>query len=285
MKLPLTSPFFSVFLLLLSMLSIQCSASLAKSLFPMLGPATTTALRLLFATVVLVPVLRPWRVRLTGKQWFAIVLYGLSTGIMNLCFYQSIARIPLGLAVALEFTGPLAIAMAGSRKFVDFVWVALAVIGLWIILPIHEFSGSLDFVGVAFGLAAGFFWAMYIVFGRRAGNAGGTVSVALGAAVGALAVLPFGIASGGFAGLTWALVPFAFLVGLFSSALPYGLEIIALKQLPPQTFGILMSLEPVLAALSGLFFLGEQLSLAQCVALGCIITASIGATLTIRKRS
>ena len=123
MKLTTTSPFFSVALLLVSMLSIQCSASLAKTVFPMVGPAATTALRLLFAALVLLPVMRPWRAKLTLRDWQPIILYGLSTGIMNMCFYQAISRIPLGVGVALEFTGPLATAMIGSRRPVDFLWI------------------------------------------------------------------------------------------------------------------------------------------------------------------
>ncbi len=284
MKLTTTSPFFSVALLLVSMLSIQSSASLAKTVFPVIGPAATTALRLLFAALVLLPVMRPWRAKLTLRDWQPIILYGLSTGIMNMCFYQAISRIPLGVGVALEFAGPLATAMIGSRRPVDFLWIALAVGGLYLLLPIHEFSGNLDPVGVAFALGAGFCWAMYIFFGKRAGNAGGGASVALGMIVGACAAFPFGFAAAGTSMFSLSVLPLALLLGVFSSALPYALEIVALKQLPSQTFGILMSLEPVLAALSGFVFLGERLTFEQWIALACIIAASIGATLTIRKR-
>ena len=189
------------------------------------------------------------------------------------------------MGVALEFTGPLAIAMLGSRRLIDFLWIALAVGGLILLLPIHEFSGNLDPVGVAFALGAGFCWAMYIFFGKRAGNAGGGASVSLGMIVGACAIMPFGVASAGTSMFSMSVLPLALLLGVFSSALPYGLEIVALKQLPAQTFGILMSMEPVLAALSGIIFLGEQLNVAQWVALACIIVASIGATLTIRRRA
>ena len=262
MKVSTTSPFFSVALLVISMLSIQCSASLAKSVFPIIGPEATTALRLMFAALVLLPVMRPWRAKLTRKQWLPIILYGLSTGVMNMCFYQAISRIPLGVGVALEFTGPLAIAMLGSRRLIDFLWIALAVGGLLLLLPIHEFSGNLDPV-----------------------NAGGGASVSLGMIVGACAILPFGVASAGTSMFSMSVLPLALLLGVFSSALPYGLEIVALKQLPAQTFGILMSMEPVLAALSGIIFLGEQLNVAQWVALACIIVASIGATLTIRRKA
>ena len=283
MKFSTTSPFFSVALLLISMLSIQCSASLAKTIFPLIGPEATTALRLLFAALVLFPVMRPWRTRLTRRQWLPILLYGLSTGIMNLCFYQAISRIPLGIAVALEFTGPLATAMIHSRKGIDFLWITLAVAGLSLLLPIHQFSGNLDPVGVLFALAAGFCWAMYIFFGKKAGNAGGGASVAIGMAAGACAVMPFGVASAGLGMFSLSVLPLTLLLGIFSSALPYGLEIVALRHLQPQTFGILMSLEPVLAALSGFIFLSESLTLIQWTALGCIIAASCGATLTIRK--
>ena len=284
MNIATTSPFFSVALLIVSMLSIQCSASLAKTIFPMIGPEATTALRLTFAALVLLPVMRPWRTRLTRRDWLPIVLYGLSTGIMNMCFYQAISRIPLGVGVALEFTGPLATAMIGSRRIIDFVWIALAVGGLYLLLPLHEFSGNLDPVGVAFALGAGFCWAMYIFFGKRAGNAGGGASVSLGMIVGACAIFPFVLASAGTAMFSPDVLPLALILGIFSSALPYGLEIVALRQLPSQTFGILMSMEPVLAALSGFVFLGERLNAVQWIALVSIIVASVGATLTIRHR-
>lgn len=285
MKFPTTSPFFSVALLLASMLSIQCSASLAKVMFPIIGPEATTALRLLVAALVLLPVMRPWKTRLTRRDWLPIILYGLSTGIMNMCFYQAISRVPLGVGVALEFTGPLATAMVGSRRPIDFLWIALALGGLYLLLPIHEFSGDLDPVGVAFALGAGFCWAMYIFFGKKAGNAGGGASVSLGIIVGACAAFPFGFAAAGTSMFSLSVMPLALLLGIFSSALPYGLEIYALKQLPSQTFGILMSLEPVLAALSGFVFLGEHLSAVQWLALACIIVASAGATMTIRHRA
>lgn len=284
MNIATTSPFFSVALIIVSMLSIQCSASLAKTVFPLIGPEATTALRLAFAALVLLPVMRPWRARLTRRDWLPIVLYGLSTGVMNMCFYQAISRIPLGVGVALEFTGPLATAMIGSRRFIDFVWIALAVGGLYLLLPLHEFSGNLDPVGVAFALGAGFCWAMYIFFGKRAGNAGGGASVSLGMIVGACAIFPFGLASAGTAMFSPEVLPLALVLGIFSSALPYGLEIVALRQLPSQTFGILMSMEPVLAALSGFVFLGERLNIVQWIALFSIIAASVGATLTIRHR-
>lgn len=284
MNIATKSPFFSVALLIVSMLSIQCSASLAKTVFPLIGPEATTALRLAFAALVLLPVMRPWRVRLTRRDWLPIALYGLSTGVMNMCFYQAISRIPLGVGVALEFTGPLAMAMLGSRRLIDFVWIALAVGGLYLLLPLHEFSGNLDPVGVAFALGAGFCWAMYMFFGKRAGNAGGGASVSLGMIVGACAIFPFGLTSAGTAMFSPDVLPLALVLGVFSSALPYGLEIVALRQLPSQTFGILMSMEPMLAALSGFVFLGERLNAVQWLALISIIVASVGATLTIRHR-
>lgn len=284
MNIATTSPFFSVALLIVSMLSIQCSASLAKTVFPLIGPEATTALRLAFAALVLLPIMRPWRTRLTRRDWLPIALYGLSTGVMNMCFYQAISRIPLGVGVALEFTGPLAMAMLGSRRLIDFVWIALAVGGLYLLLPLHQFSGNLDPVGVAFALGAGFCWAMYMFFGKRAGNAAGGASVSLGMIVGACAIFPFGLASAGTAMFSPDVLPLALVLGIFSSALPYGLEIVALRQLPSQTFGILMSMEPVLAALSGFVFLGERLNIVQWIALISIIVASVGATLTIRHR-
>ncbi|MEG2140866.1 MAG: threonine/homoserine exporter RhtA [Bilophila sp.] len=280
------SVFIPVGMVLVSMLSIQCSASLAKSLFALISPAGVTALRLLFSALILLAVFKPWRTPITRAAWRPIIIYGLALGCMNLTFYIAIQRIPLGIAVALEFTGPLAIAMWSARRLVDFVWVGFAVTGVCLLLPLRQTVGSLDAIdpfGTCCALAAGFFWALYIIFGRKAGMANGTASVALGTLIGALIIFPVGVATEGLGLFSLAVLPYAVLIGIFSSALPYGLEMVALARIPAQTFGILMSLEPALGALSGFIFLGEQLSVTQWTALLCIIVASAGATLTIRR--
>jgi inner membrane transporter RhtA len=220
---------------------------------------------------------RPWRQRLTRREALAVVVYGAALGGMNLTFYLALARIPLGIAVAIEFTGPLAVALLATRRLIDFFWAFLAVAGILLILPLGQTSKALDWVGVGWALVAGTCWALYILFGQRAGASihGGTAT-ALGMATAALLVLPFGVAHAGRALLDVSLAPMALGVAVLSSALPYSLEMISLQRLPTRTFGILMSVEPALGALSGLLFLGEQLTPAQWAAIGCVIVASAG---------
>ncbi len=276
------SPFIYVGLLLLAMVSIQCSASMAKYLFTLIGPTATTALRLSFSCLFLLVAVRPWRHPVPPGSRLPVLLYGFALGVMNLTFYQALSRIPLGIAVALEFSGPLAVAMFSSRKPLDFLWVGLALAGLLTLLPLREES-ALDPVGVAFALVAGVCWAIYIVFGKKAGAVNGVTAVSFGTMVAAVFVLPIGFMSEGSAMLKPEFLPYALLLGLFSSALPYSLEMMALPKLPAHTFGTLMSLEPAVAALSGAIILHENLAFSQWLALGAIITASIGSTLTIRK--
>jgi inner membrane transporter RhtA len=259
------------------MVSIQTGASLAKHLFPIVGPQGSAALRLFFASLILLIVWRPWS-RLPAKnQWGAVWLYGLSLGGMNLLFYMALAHIPLGIAVAFEFCGPLAVALFASRRAVDFLWVACAVGGLVLLLPLGVATAALDPWGVAFALAAGACWALYIIFGRRVGALvhGGTAT-SLGMCVAALVTLPFGVVHSGLALLSWDVLPIGAGVAILSSAFPYSLEMVALKKLPAHTFGILMSMEPAVAAISGLLFLSEKLAALQWVALGLIILASAG---------
>ncbi len=269
----------SILTVLVAMASIQFGASLAKRLFPVVGAPGTTALRLFFATLILGLVWRPWRGKLTRRELLAVVTYGASLGGMNLLFYLALARIPLGIAVAIEFTGPLAVALFASRRPLDFLWAALAVCGIVLILPISGASKALDWVGVGLALGAGLCWALYILFGQKAGaSVHGGKATALGMATAALLVCPIGVADAGRALLDWSILPFALGVAVLSSALPYSLEMIALKQLPTRTFGILMSVEPALGALSGLLFLGERLTVGQWVAIACIILASVGSS-------
>lgn len=264
------------------MVSIQIGASLAKGLFPAVGAQGATALRLAFSALVMTAVGRPWRVRLTRNNVTPLLLYGLSLGVMNLCFYMALRTIPLGVAVALEFLGPLGVAVATSRKARDFIWVALAATGVVVLSPVSPLSASLDVTGAAYALAAGACWALYIVFGAKAGDLHGGQTVAVGSLVAAAVAVPFGVAHAGARLLDPALLPIAIGVAVLSSALPYSLEMVALRQLPARTFGICMSAEPALAALSGFVFLGEHLGAAQLIGIGAIIAASIGAVLTAR---
>lgn len=271
-------------LLIIAMTSIQSGASLAKSLFPLIGPEGTTALRLSLAALILCIVMRPWRARPNFAAWRSLLGYGLSLGAMNLLFYMSLKTIPLGIAVALEFTGPLAVALFNSRKPIDFVWIALAVLGLWLLLPLGKTDAHLDLVGIGYALGAGVCWALYILYGQRTGSDHGMQGAALGVLVAALVIAPVGIVHAGTDLLRPELLPVALGVALLSTAIPYSLEMIALTRLPAQTFGTLMSIEPAFGALSGLLFLGEQLSLLQWLAILCIILASVGCTATASPR-
>ncbi|MBO9356199.1 EamA family transporter [Bordetella petrii] len=260
------------------MVSMQGGAALAKSLFPEAGAPGTAALRLLFSALMLLAYFRPWRIRLPASAWRLVVAYGLSLGAMNLLFYLSLRTIPLGIAVALEFTGPLGVALLTSRRLADFAWIALAALGLLLLMPHGADVHTLDPAGMGYALAAGLCWALYIVFGRRAGVRHGTQTVALAATVAALAVLPFGLAHAGPALFAPQLLPLAIGVAVLSSALPYALEITVLARMPVRVFGTLLSLEPVFAAWSGLLFLGETLTLLQWAAVAAIVAASAGIT-------
>ena len=272
-----------VALITLGMVATQLGASLAKGLFPAVGASGTTALRLTLAALVLLALFRPWRHKLDARQWRAVLLYGVAMGAMNLLFYAAIARIPLGIAVALEFTGPLAVALAGSRKPLDFVWIGLALLGFLALLPFGKMSGDLDPLGIALALATGICWAGYIVFGQRAGTGGGPHITALGVALAALIALPFGIASAGMALIDPAILPVALGVAMLSSAIPYTLDMIALPHIPARLFSILASAHPGLASLAGFVILSEHLSPWQIGGIACIVLASIGGTATIAR--
>lgn len=273
-----------VALLLVAMTSIQSGASLAKSLFPLVGAEGTTALRLLLGAIILSLIMQPWRATLTLRSCRSLLAYGSALGGMNLMYYMSLQTIPLGIAVALEFTGPLALALFSSRRLLDFFWIALAVLGLWLLLPTGASSASLDPTGVCLALGAGVCWAAYIIFGQKAGTEHGRHTVALGTWVAALLVLPAGLWQAGADLFAVDLLPIALGVAVLSSALPYSLEMVALTRLPARTFSVMMSLEPAIAALAGLLFLGELLQWSQWLAVAAIIVASAGAAATIRPQ-
>lgn len=274
--------FFSlpILMIVIAMLSIQLGASYAKELFPIVGPVALSGLRLTFAALILLAIWRPWRQVLPLVTYKKIALYGGALGLMNLTFYLALERIPLGLVVALEFTGPLAVSLWKSRKPVDFLWVLLAAFGIFLLLPIVASSDPLDPVGIALALAAGFFWAFYIVFGQAAGKSADTGAVtSLGMFFAAIIVLPFVFFWRGSSEVTTSIIPMALLIAILSSALPYSIEMIALKKIPLKTFGILMSLEPAIAALMGYYNLKEMLTATQVAAIACVIFASLGTTI------
>jgi len=274
-----------IVVILIAMLSIQSGASLAKSLFPVVGAPGVTALRIALGTLILVVIFKPWRLRFKKEQRLPLLFYGLSLGGMNYLFYLSIQTVPLGIAVALEFTGPLAVALFSSRRPVDFVWVVLAVLGLWFLLPLGQNISHVDLTGAALALGAGACWAVYILTGQRAGEEHGPATVALGSLIAAIIFVPIGMAQATESIWQWSILPIGLAVAVLSTALPYSLEMIALTRLPTRIFGTLMSMEPALAALSGMVFLGESLTFTQTLALCSIIAASMGSTLTMRPET
>ncbi|GJD56786.1 Threonine/homoserine exporter RhtA [Methylobacterium dankookense] len=273
--------------LVAGMVSLQTGAAFAKSLFPLVGAAGVSALRVGFSALILLAVWRPWRRSLNARDAGWILLYGAALGLMNLLFYMALRTIPLGPAVAIEFAGPLAVALAASRRTADFLWIGLAVLGLWLLLPLGGASdgvGDLDPVGVAYVLGAALAWALYILFGQRAGRAHGGQAVSLGMTTAAVVVAPFGLAEAGSALFAAPVLVSGLAVAIASSALPYSLEMFALRRLDRQSFGVMMSLEPAIAALAALIVLGEHLTALQWFAIACVIAASAGITLGSRRR-
>lgn len=262
--------------LVAAMMCFQLGAVLAKGLFPVVGAVGAAAMRLAIASAMLFAVWRPWRLRLTWPDARTIIVYGVAMGWMNLFFYLSLRSIPLGIAMALEFTGPLGVALAASRRPSDFLWVSMALLGVLVLLPLGFGSKPLPPMGIVCALAAGACWALYIVFGRKAGAAHGGQTTALGTLIGAVCIVPIGLAHGGAQLFSLAVLPAAAGVALLSSALPYSLEMFAMPRVPTRTFGVLMSLDPALGALSGLIFLGESLSWIQWAAIASIMAASAG---------
>jgi inner membrane transporter RhtA len=266
-------------LVLLGIVSVQVGAAVAKQLFTVAGAAGTVTLRLVVAAIVLVAIWRP-SLRIDRHTLVVVLSYGVVLGVMNLCFYAALERIPLGAAVTIEFLGPLAVAVAGSRRWLDGVWVLLAGAGVVLLTRVQ---GGLLWTGVLFALAAGACWAAYILLAAKLGSKSNDgKGLALAMVVGSLVALPFGVTSAGTAMLDPVVLAAAFAVALMSSVIPYSLELEALRRMPPRVFGILMSMEPAVAALAGLVLLGEQLKPAQWVAVCCVVIASVGSTRSAR---
>jgi len=284
-------------LLIFGMITVQLGAALAKNLFGALGPAGVVFLRVGFAALALLVMWRPWRA--LGRRgattaasgvtsapgsrrsaYLAVVLFGLVLALMNLTFYSSIARIPLGVAVTIEFVGPLGVAVAGSRRALDILWVVLAAGGIVLLAPLGVLGATpLDPVGLLLALGAGVLWAMYILLSARVGRAfSGGASLAIAMAIGAVVLLPIGVAQAGSALLDPSLLLLGAGVALLSSVIPYSLELVALRRMSTSAFGVFMSLEPAIAALVGWLVLREALELRAILALALVTTAAIGAT-------
>ncbi|KIQ14524.1 transporter [Flavobacterium sp. MEB061] len=267
---------------LLAIISVQCGAAIAKSLFPAIGAAGTASIRIGVSALILLLAYRPNLKAITREQWKIVVPYGLALGAMNLIFYLAIERIPIGLAVTLEFIGPLLVAIIGSRRLIDYCWILLAAAGIVLIAPWS--NERIDPLGVLFALIAGGLWAAYIVLGgkiSRIMNDGQAVST--GMLFAAILILPFGFYENGLANLTPKLFGMGVALALLSSAIPFTLEMKALGQLPPRTFSILMSLEPAAASVCAFIFLQENLNFYEILAVFCVVAASVGSTLTAKK--
>jgi inner membrane transporter RhtA len=267
-------------LVVLGILSVQVGAAFAKTLFPALGPYGTVLVRLAFAALILMVAWRP-RIRgHSGRDYLLVLLFGLVFAVMNTSFYAALDRLPLGVAVTVEFVGPLGVAVFGSRRLLDLLWAVLAAGGIVLLTPLTGASNvQIDLLGLGLALLAGLCWAAYILISVRVGKsfAGGT-GLALGTAVGAVLVAPLGVWQGGQQLLDWPLLATGAAVALLSSVIPYSLEMEALRKLPARVFGVLMSVEPAMAAIVGFVVLGEALGERELLALGLITAASIGAT-------
>lgn len=274
----------AIILLLIAMVSVQSSGALAKVLFEHFPVLTISAMRLLIGSLILAIIFKIWQTDFTQVRWKAIISYGFALAGMNALFYLSIQRLPLGIAVSFEFIGPLSVALFHARQKFDFIWVGLAILGLVLLFPFDKASQSLDPIGIAFALGAGACWALYIIAGQRPTGVSGNHTVCLGMFVGMLCLIPIAL----FIGMPVTVFePSNFIyflaLAILASALPFSLEMIALRNISALSFGTLMSLEPAIAAFSGFIFLSEQLLWTQWLALATIISASIGCTVTTQR--
>jgi inner membrane transporter RhtA len=265
--------------------AFQVGAALAKGLFPALGPEGTAALRILLGALMLAVLIRPWRHWPADAPLLPMLGLGVTTAGAILFFYMALGRLPQGVAIALQFLGPLAVAIAGSHRPRDFLWAALAAAGVWALLgrDLTSGPGHLDLVGVGFALAAAASWAAYIVWGQAASRAFGRATPALATGIAALVIVPVGVAHAGLpALLDPRLLPLALVVAVISTAIPFTLEMYALPRLPARTFAVLTSLEPAFGALSGLILLHEALRPEQVLGVAAVIAAAAAAAWTSR---
>lgn len=265
---------FPTLAVLAGQISVNLGAAIAKQLFPVIGVEGITAWRVGFSAILLLLIFRPWRWSLARRDLGNLVVYGSVLGLMNLLIYRAFNLIPIGIAVAIEVTGPLAVAMLSSRRPRDLAAVACAACGLYLLLPLSSGPGRIDPAGVAYALGAAACWALYIVFGKRVSTLQGGQAVAWGMLVAAVITVPLGVAYSGAAMLAPSIVGTGIVIAVLSSALPYSLEIFALRNLPRGVFGMFSSAAPAVSALAAMLVLGEQLSAVQWLAIGCIVLAS-----------
>ena len=277
------SPALPVGALFGAMFSIQYGATLAKDLFPVFGAAATTSLRLIVAAIILGLLLKPWRARPSRQVVPALLVYGVVLGLMNFSFYMSLKTVPLGIASALQFIGPLLVATLTSRRPVDFVWIGLAALGIVLMVPPIDNAQPVDPIGVLYALGAGAGWALYIVCGQKAGRELGSKTTAIGMIIAALVMLPVGAEHIGATLVDPWLLFLVVAVGILSGVVPFSLEMYALTKLPARAYGTLVSAEPVIGALLGLALLHEALTLPQWAGVIVIAAAVLGTAMTAKK--
>ena len=269
--------------MILSMLAYQVSASYAKQLIAVLDPLTVVTLRLCFASIMIFVMFRSWRIikRLGDLRWRDLLLYSGAVALMNVLFYASLGKLPQGIAVGLEFMGPLTLALISIKQRMDLLWVCLAIAGIALLVPWQDAAQAhFSYLGAAYALGAGVCWAFYIYFGQRVAHQNiGMHALSIAICISALCLLPFSLAYNAEAVLNTQYWGHALLIALLATAIPYTLDLMALKHLSKLSYGTLSSLSPALAALAGFILLNERISTLQMVALACIIMASIGVTI------
>ena len=272
----------AVFYMVMSMVAYQISASFAKQLFEVLDPLTVVTLRLCFASILIVLMFRSWKIiqRLPTLRWRELLFYSASVCLMNVLFYASLGKLPQGIAVGLEFLGPLTLALLSIKQKSDYLWVALAIIGVTLMVPWQDTSSQyFSWLGAAFAIGAGICWAFYIYFGQQVIRQGiGMHALSIAIVLSALVMLPISAIHNPAALLQTQYWPQALMIALLATAIPYALDLMALKHLSKLSYGTLSSLSPALGAIAGLILLNEKISLWQTIALICIMIASIGVT-------
>jgi inner membrane transporter RhtA len=266
-----------------AMAAFQVGAAFAKDLFPKVQPTGAAALRLLFGSLMLLALVRPWRSWPTKAPLISMLGLGAAMAGAIQMFYLAIDHLPLGIAIAIQFLGPLAIAVFGSRRAIDLLWAALAAAGVWCLVAMNASGERIDLLGVAWAVGAGASWAGYILLGRRVTASFGNATAAIAVSIAALIILPIGFAAAGTALFDPALVPLALLVALFSAAIPFSLEFFAMPRMPPRVFAVFMSIEPAFGVLFGFLILHENLTPIQIAGITMVILAAAGAAASARS--
>jgi inner membrane transporter RhtA len=280
-----TKPFMALMILSIAIIMFQSGSAFAVAVFATIGPMATVALRQGSSALLMGAFAKVWKIDFQNLDLKSLIPYGLSLGIMNICFYLSISRIPLGVAVSIEFAGPLLVGVFASRKKSDLLWVLIAAIGIYLLLPLHQFSQHLDRLGLFYAAIAGAAWAGYIVFGHNIGKTmNETQSVAIGMIICAAISIPLAIFVGVKQNIDlWHWIMYGAMLTFFSGAVPYTMEMYAMKRMSKSTISLIMSLDPAFAAISGFVFLHQKLHFMQIIAVLLIIIASLGATFTSSK--